>query len=108
MSDTTEVKIGDRVRSYDFETSRDYYVTGTVVGFSHAQGCPRYEIAVESRTWEGKTEPGSGHVYPPVNGTPSLFFGPTNFVERTEDAEADHDAELARMDDLYESGIRSY
>ena len=86
------IEIGSRVRSFDFADGthgRDLqgnaacYVEGEVVGFDHTEGCDRYRILVDLDIFGG--EDGAqrvGHlVTPPVNGTPKLFGGDTDFVE---------------------------
>jgi hypothetical protein len=83
---TNEIKVGDRVRSYDFPGSRDdCYIEGVVeeVGIM-LEGCPRYKIRGERIVWRGKDEgaPADPYVYPPVNGTPTLFGDVTNGVKR--------------------------
>lgn len=67
------VKVGDRVRSYDFPDRVDCYVEGVVeeIGaFPEFPGCERYRIKVDRAVFEGKP---NGHfadfVFPPVNGT---------------------------------------
>ena len=85
----TDIKIGDRVRSFDFDTSRALegeracYVEGEVIGFTELEGCRRYEIRVGLDVFGGA--PGGGRVgytvRPPVNGTPT-WCGVTNFVEK--------------------------
>lgn len=83
-----EIKPGDRVRSYDFEVSRNCYVEGVVEEITPPiEGCPRYKIRAERRVWEGQEEtlpddPESRCIYPPVNGTPKLFGGVTAGVEK--------------------------
>jgi len=76
-----DVEIGDKVVSYDFQHSDECYCEGTVFGISDFQGCPRYEIQVEKQVWLGKeVKINSEMIYPPVNGTISIF-GPTEGVE---------------------------
>lgn len=84
----TSIRIGDKVRSYDFGNrdlygERACYVEGTVVAFNVLEGCKRYAIKVESATWGGKDDVKrvGQMVYPPVNGTPSSFGGVTDFVD---------------------------
>ena len=83
------IKVGNRVRSFDFPRSRDLegeracYVEGIVEGFEHVEGCERYKIRVERKVWAGEEveNPYRGHVYPPLNGTPRTFGGECNGVE---------------------------
>lgn len=77
-----EIRVGDRVRSFDFEAHRDCYVEGTVTGFAYMEGCERYQIMAEQIVWAGQAEPApKGYcVYPPVNGTPMLLGGECRFV----------------------------
>ena len=76
------IEVGNRVRSYDFQRNRECYVEGIVEGFERLEGCERYKIRVERKVWAGEEveNPYRGHVYPPLNGTPSLF-GECNGVE---------------------------
>ena len=78
-----EIKIGSRVRAYDFPHARDCYVEGILEGFGELEGCRRYKIRVERKVWSGEEvpKPYRGHVYPPVNGTPKLFGGVCDGVE---------------------------
>ena len=92
------IKVGDRVRSFDFvgelndgtRTGRDLggdracFVEGVVELFVEREGCPRYEIRVERDVFGGCQAVGSrvgDLVYPPVNGTPTLFGSVCDNVE---------------------------
>lgn len=77
------IQVGNKVRSYDFPHDRECYVEGVVENLTEKEGCERYRIRVTRRIWAGEdiTAPLNGCVYPPVNGTPALFGGVTNFVE---------------------------
>jgi len=95
------IKIGDKVRSYDFpDGRRTSYVEGVVehitevdvdtlvrVGALDAEvvcfhDCRRYVIRVERAVWSGKdAEVRAPVVFPPVNGTPKLFGDVCNGVE---------------------------
>lgn len=81
-----EIKPGDRVRSYDFEGRRDCYVEGVVVEIVERGGCDRYAINVERIVFADKSpslgRANLGNIYPPVNGTPKLFGGICNGVEK--------------------------
>lgn len=82
-----EIKIGDLVRSFDFEGrdvtgERACYCEGVVVGIGRFgfPDCDRYKVAVERVVWCGADEAldpnaDDGHRYPPVNGTPTMFRG---------------------------------
>lgn len=83
------VQIGDTVRSYDFPDSdltSGCYVEGVVESIEWYEGCERYKIRVTARFWEGKREGITAdpmyiyHIYPPVNGTPTLTGRVTNGV----------------------------
>lgn len=95
------IKIGDKVRSFDFadgDFGRDLtgeracYVEGFVVditrmvpaedGFLMDAGCDRYVIEIERQVFGGEEvdEP-LDRVYPPVNGTPTWGDRVTNCVE---------------------------
>lgn len=90
----SEVKVGDKVRSHDFpmmgkalEGENAYYMEGVVVAI-HSNGIvgvgnyPAYEIDIDKRVVNGEVLPvvGDCKIYPPVNGTDSLF-GATSGVE---------------------------
>jgi len=96
----TEIKVGDYVRSFDFANPRDAeenrdltgpnasYVEGTVVEIGKGDpdenpaGYTCYKILVQKWVLHGKPMKTGGHVYPPVNGTPSWLGGFTNGVEK--------------------------
>jgi len=88
------IEVNDIVRSYDFEFREDCYAEGIVTEIGkELEGCPRYSIKVFKRVFEGKElpedkwlsdEPGGDMVFPPVNGTPHIFGGFTNFVEKVD------------------------
>ncbi len=78
------IKVGDKVRSFDFPHSRDVdgdracYVEGVVEGFKEVEGCERYVVRVDRKVFAGKEEDILGrypYVFPPVNGTPRLLGG---------------------------------
>lgn len=91
-----EIKIGDKVRSFDFPDRfedcsqqpltgpRACYVEGIVEGFGMRDGCKRYMIKCTKRVFGGveldPVEWEDTHFMPPVNGTPTLFGNTTNFV----------------------------
>lgn len=77
------IKVGNLVRSYDFPHDRKCYVEGIVEALTEKEGCERYMIRVTRKVWAGEevADPIREHVYPPVNGTPKLFGGVTNYVE---------------------------
>ena len=78
-----EIKVGDKVRSYDFAGVKNCYVEGVVVAFVKKEDCTRYKIAVKREVFDGE-ECGLSkiHAYPPVNGTPTSFGKITNCVEK--------------------------
>jgi len=84
-----EIKIGDKVRSFDFSPNKDLegdracYIEGTVIDLGMVkEGCPRYEIKVEKRIFGGEViAEAEDMVYPPINGTPTRFGRPTDYVE---------------------------
>lgn len=89
------IKIGDKVRSFDFSHHRDisgknaHYVEGVVVEIGNVlgiPGCARYTIDVTARIWCGDREedidPRENLVYAPVNGTPTLLGDVCDYVER--------------------------
>lgn len=85
--ETSEIKIEDTVRSYDFEGRKDCYVEGVVIGFVEREGCNRYVIRVERDVVRGLEQRFEGtrvgtNVYPPVNGTRKFFGGVCNAVEK--------------------------
>ena len=84
----TSIKVGDKVRSFDFQSKdltgeRACFVEGTVENCPVLEGCHRYAIRVETSVFGGKEDKRrvGSVVYPPINGTPSLFGGVTDFVE---------------------------
>lgn len=89
-----DIKIGDHVRSYDFPSDddasrRDCYIEGVVREFRPVDGCERYVIEIERDVWNGEDYSADSQrigtrVYPPVNGTPKLFGGVCNGVEKIE------------------------
>jgi len=89
------IKVGDRVRSYDFPERRDdpdrpqSYVEGTVTALVEREGCMRYEIRVDKRVVGGDVidmkNVSSTTVYPPVNGTPTTGGRRTDGVIRALD-----------------------
>ena len=84
-----DIKVGDRVRSLDFEIYDNYYVEGIVRKIGDViEGCPRYTIEVDKQVANGNELPIEAPwiVTPPVNGTPTLFSltgsKTTNFVRK--------------------------
>ena len=89
------IKVGDRVRSFDFgsrevEGETACFVEGVVRNItnpsvdSNFRDCSHYEIRVDRRVLAGEEINGAiigGLVYPPVNGTPSTFGGITDYVK---------------------------
>lgn len=77
------MKIGDRVRSYDFRGVDDCYVEGVLVGYE-AVDCPRYRISVTKVVWKGREENDASLVgaivRPPVNGTANFAGEECDFV----------------------------
>lgn len=85
----SEIKVGDRVRSFDFEGrelegERACYREGVVIGIGRFgfPDCDRYKIFVDRVVWAGEedvlsdNDPVAGRViYPPVNGVPMVFRG---------------------------------
>lgn len=80
----TDIRPGERVRSYDFGGIRTCYAEGVVEEITGPiEGCPRYKLRVETRVLDGqRIDAHEDYVYPPVNGTPTTFGGVTNCVER--------------------------
>ena len=86
------IQVGSKVRSFDFargdrgrqlEGERACYIEGVVEGFKDLEGCERYVIRVDRKVWAGEEvdNPYRGHVYPPVNGTPTSLGGVCDGVE---------------------------
>lgn len=95
-----EIEVGTVVRSFDFPMYSDgnvlgmdltgeraSYVEGVVkaIGEDELEGCKRYRIEV-TRAVRGGMEAdlssradGIPAIFPPLNGTPSLFCGPVTF-----------------------------
>jgi hypothetical protein len=88
---TNEIKVGDKVRSFDFEGRRNLtgeracYIEGVVMGFREIEGCQRYEIKLTRRVFGGEDGPFAGTMYPPVNGTSTLFGDTTDGVVKIEE-----------------------
>ena len=93
----TDIKIGDKVRSFDFSAHRDIegpeacFAEGIVEGFQTIAGssCTRFDIRVTRAVWEGKevpTEEGT-RIAPPLNGTPPNMGRITDGVVKIEEAE---------------------
>jgi hypothetical protein len=90
LDPTSEIKIGDEVRSFDFEDRsldgpRACYVVGVVEDVVNMEGCPRYQIRATRRVFGGNEQPIDSEnefVYPPVNGTPTSMGGICTFVDR--------------------------
>jgi len=82
MNDT--IKVGDAVRSYDFDGRTDCYVEGVVVAIKMPHGMDavkRYEIKVARQVFGGdEIADHADFVYPPINGTPTLFGRECNGV----------------------------
>ena len=85
-----DIVLGSKVRSFDFpvdkslEGERACYVEGEVVDFKTLQGCERYVIRVERTVWGGEETDKrgfGGYIYPPRNGTPTLFGNTCDGVE---------------------------
>ena len=70
------IKIHDEVRSFDFAHSADYFAVGIVRDIVEMAGCQRYKIELFGIVAGGKQSehvPSDPFVYPPVNGTVSIF-----------------------------------
>ena len=70
------IKVGNRVRSYDFARERKCYIIGILEGYVFHEGAFRYKIRVEKKYWAGKKvkNPLLCYVYPPV------FYGDVETV----------------------------
>jgi hypothetical protein len=87
----SKIKIGDRVRSFDFEGRDDSFVEGPVIGFDAENfDCKRYVIKCELSMFGGDPDPQriGEIVYPPVNGTRTWMGGVTNCVKKVDEVEA--------------------
>src|SRR3954469_19209769 len=90
----TEIKVGDRIRSYDFDNNKDCYITGTVTAIGRARAnhsCAMYSFICEEIVWCGEVDNSpaakakAGETfYAPINGTPSSSGGVCNRVEKIE------------------------
>lgn len=97
------IKIGDRVRSFDFrhahgdgddlEGERACYIEGIVESFARIEGCDRYVIRVDRDVWQGQDVPHDARgcrvgtvVNPPLNETPSTTGRATCGVDLIESA----------------------
>ena len=88
MNAQQNIKVGDRVRSFDFE-SRDLegihaaYCEGVVTEIRSIRGGDHYIIAVERRVFGGEeVDVFLPEVAPPVNGRPKMLGGVTDGVFR--------------------------
>lgn len=87
-SECVTLKVGDLVKSYDFEDTKDCYYVGVIYGVQEIEGCDRYLIKTTQRGWpkdEGGVEVKEcvRTITPPVNGTEIAYRGRfTNFVEK--------------------------
>jgi len=85
-----DIRVGDLVRSFDFNHMRDKegkhacYIEGVVQEIVSASGCNRYKIRCTRRILAGTIEfrDVGKEYFPPVNGTPTPFGGLTSFVEK--------------------------
>lgn len=80
------IKVGDRVRSFDFGGNAECYFVGLVEEIKNQQ-C---KVKVEFQVWEAKRVPDSqnycSYVLPPMNGLRGMF-GLTRGVQRMEEGE---------------------
>ena len=77
----TTIKVGDRVRSFDFPDNALCYFVGTVTAMREV--AQQYDIEVEYQVWQGEREASNycATVHPSFNGTQG-FFGPLRGVQR--------------------------
>jgi hypothetical protein len=80
---TKEIKVGDKVRSFDFDFRE---ITGEnacfVEGIVEGIGPGRYKIKTTKRIFGGENKADyKEYYYPPKNGTPS-FWGYADFVTK--------------------------
>lgn len=82
----TTIRVGDRVRSFDFAGDDSCYWVGTVREIQQEKGV--YEIVVDFQIWEGQRakENYCWAVYPPINGQQGIF-GLTRGVQRMAEGE---------------------
>jgi len=86
----SEIKVGDTVRSFDFEFVDNCYIEGKVIDFHFIEGCERCMIELDKKIFNGKdtTEDylkqvnGDRLVYPPINGTPSWMGDVLNNIKK--------------------------
>jgi len=77
----TNVQIGDKVRSMDFEQIDNCYYEGIIVGFVNVEMCDRYKIHVTKRVFNGEEKcQREDFIYPPINGLESWMGGLTKGV----------------------------
>lgn len=74
------IKVGDKVRSFDFVGNTECYFVGTVIAITPMQ---QYDIKVDYQVWEGKKAKTNycDRVVPPLNGLDGIF-GLTRGVQR--------------------------
>lgn len=82
----TTIKVGDRVRSFDFPDNAQCYWVGTVESILPAT--QQYRVKVEYQVWENERESDNycDAVCPPINGLRGIF-GPTRGVQRIVEGE---------------------
>lgn len=83
------ITVGLRVKSFDFEFDKTTYVDGIVVEVNCDElntGFKTYKIRVDRQIVDGvvvkdyKAEGIEHFVFPPMNGTPTIFGRECNFV----------------------------
>ncbi len=76
------LRVGERVRSYDFQNRADCYIEGTIVNI----GSWSYTIDVDYQLVGGerRLHMVGASVNPPLNGTAGMF-GPTDGVVRVKE-----------------------
>jgi len=83
-----DIKIGKKVRSFDFHYMRDLngprscYMEGVVTRIEKVRGCDRYIIEVDRCIVGGEEKSDfPSEICPPVNGTPTTMGRVTDGVE---------------------------
>ena len=83
-----DIKIGTKVRSFDFHHMRDLegprscYMEGIVARIEKVRGCDRYIITVDRCIVGGEEKRDfPSEICPPVNGTPTFMGRITDGVE---------------------------
>jgi len=84
-----DIKIGDTVKSFDFDMVDDCYIQGKVVGFTEMDNCTHFVIHMDKMILKGKDitdyyleKTCNFKFYPPVNGIETWMGSVTCGVQK--------------------------